>query len=51
MIYLDTSALVKRFVAKAGSNRVGRLIVEDASVATAKIAYPETCSGLTRKRR
>jgi len=51
MIYLDTSALVKRFVAEAGSDRVGRLIAEEASVATAKIAYPEIYSGLTRKRR
>ena len=51
MIYLDTSALVKRFVAEVGSDRVGRLIVEEASVATAKIAYPEIYSGLTRKRR
>jgi len=49
MIYLDTSALVKRFVAEAGSDRVGRLIVEEASVATAKIAYPEIYSSLTRK--
>ena len=51
MIYLDTSALVKRFVAASGSDRVGRLTVEEASVATAKIAYPEIYSGLTRKRR
>jgi len=49
MIYLDTSALVKRFVAEAGSDRVGRLIVEETSVATAKIAYAEIYSGLTRK--
>ena len=49
MIYLDTSALVRRFVAEAGSDRVGRLIVEETSVATAKIAYAEIYSGLTRK--
>ena len=49
MIYLDTSALVKRFVAEPASDRVGRLIAEETSVATAKIAYPEIYSGLTRK--
>ena len=49
MIYLDTSALVKRFVAEVGSDRVGRLFLEQATFATAKIAYPEIYSGLTRK--
>jgi predicted nucleic acid-binding protein len=49
MIYLDTSALVKRFVAEAASDRVRRLIVTEASVATSKIAYAEIYSGLTTK--
>lgn len=49
MIYFDTSALVKRFVTEEGSDRVERLIAEAAAVATAKIAYPEIYSGLTRK--
>ena len=49
MIYFDTSALVKRFVTEVGSDRVERLIAEAAAVATAKIAYPEIYSGLTRK--
>ncbi|MGH9460777.1 MAG: type II toxin-antitoxin system VapC family toxin [Vicinamibacteria bacterium] len=49
MIYLDTSALVKRFVAEAASDRIRRLIVAEASVATSKIAYAEIYSGLTRK--
>jgi predicted nucleic acid-binding protein len=51
MIYLDTSALVKRFVAEAASDRVQRLILEEGSIATATIAYTEIYSGLTRKRR
>lgn len=49
MIYLDTSALVKRFVTEVGSDRVGRLFLEQATFATAKIAYLEIYSGLTRK--
>jgi predicted nucleic acid-binding protein len=51
MIYLDTSALVKRFVAEAASDRVQRLILEEGFIATATIAYAEIYSGLTRKRR
>lgn len=49
MIYFDTSALVKRFVTEVASDRVERLIADEPSVATAKIAYPEIYSGLTRK--
>ena len=51
MNYLDTSALIKRFVAEQGSDVVDALVVADEPVATAKIAYAEVYSGLTRKRR
>ncbi len=51
MNYLDTSALIKRFVAEQGSLLVRRLVIREGPIATAKIAYAETYSGLTRKHR
>ena len=50
MNYLDTSALIKRFVAEKGSPRVQQ-IIRRGSVATAKIAYAEVLAGLNRKQR
>ena len=51
MTYLDTSALVKRFVWETGSNEVQSLLTGDEPVASATIAYAELYSGLTRRRR
>jgi predicted nucleic acid-binding protein len=51
LTYLDTSALIKRFVAERGSTSVTRLTRPDAPVGTATIAYAETYSGLTRRHR
>ncbi|HEU4343424.1 MAG TPA: type II toxin-antitoxin system VapC family toxin [Candidatus Binatia bacterium] len=51
MIYLDTSALIKRFVNEKGSARVESLVQGKGAVATAKIAYAEIFAGLTRKLR
>jgi len=51
MTYLDTSALVKRFVEEKGSERVAALILREGPVATAKIAYAEVFAALARKRR
>ncbi len=51
MIYLDTSALIKRFVSEKGSLLVRSLVQRDRAVATAKIAYAEIFAGLTRKLR
>ena len=51
MIYLDTSALIKRFVNERGSLLVRSLVQRDRAVATAKIAYAEMFAGLTRKLR
>ncbi len=50
MNYLDTSALIKRFVAEKGSPLIQR-IIETGPVATAKIAYAEVYAGLKRKHR
>ena len=51
MNYLDTSALIKRFVAEKGTERVCRIIEKEGPIATAKIAYAEVHSGLARKMR
>lgn len=51
MIYLDTSALIKRFVEEKGSSLVQSMVDSGEAVATAKIAYAEVFSGLTRKSR
>jgi predicted nucleic acid-binding protein len=49
--YLDTSALVKRFVSEAGSSDVQILMTGGEPVASATIAYVELYSGLTRRHR
>jgi len=49
VIYLDTSALIKRFVNEKGSPLVQSLLQQPEAVATAKIAYAEVFAGLARK--
>jgi predicted nucleic acid-binding protein len=49
--YLDTSALIKRFVSEQGSRMVQTLVTREGPIATAKIAYAEVYAGLARKRR
>lgn len=51
MNYLDSSAIIKRFAAEKGSERVRRIVEQEEPIATAKIAYAEIHSGLARKRR
>jgi predicted nucleic acid-binding protein len=51
MNYLDTSALIKRFVAEKGSSVVETLVSQEGPAATGKIAYAEVYAGLTRKHR
>lgn len=51
MNYLDTSALIKRFVSEKGSPVILTLIQRKGPIATAKIAYAEIYAGLTRKLR
>lgn len=51
MTYLDTSALVKRFVAEKGSERVTRMILVEGPVATAKIAHVEVYAAFARRYR
>ncbi len=51
MTYLDTSALVKRYIVEAGTPVVQTLATRHGPVATAKIAYAEVHAGFARKRR
>jgi len=50
-LYLDTSSLVKLYVAEPGSDAVRRLVTQATVVATSGIAYPETRAALARRRR
>ena len=45
-LYLDTSSLVKLYVAEAESESVRRLVDDADIVATAAIAYPEARAAL-----
>jgi predicted nucleic acid-binding protein len=49
MIYLDSSALVKRYVAEPGSDAIDRLLADHPHAATSRLAYPEILSALNRK--
>jgi len=51
MIYLDSSALVKRYVAEDGSDAIDRLLADHPYTATSRLAYPEILSVLNRKHR
>ncbi len=50
-LYLDTSSLVKLYVAEPDSAAVRQLVSEATIVATSLIAYPETRAALARRRR
>lgn len=51
MLYVDSSALVKKYVREPGSDRVHKLLAQSGMTVTAKQAYPELLAGLNRKRR
>jgi len=50
-LYLDTSSLVKLYVAEPGSDAVRKLVKAASVVATSTIAYTETRAALARRRR
>jgi uncharacterized protein len=50
-LYLDTSSLVKLYVAEPGTEAVRKLVEAATIVATSLIAYPETRAVLARHRR
>ena len=52
IVYLDTSALVKLYVAEEDGRELVRRVVEESErVATSTIAYAEARAGLARKQR
>jgi predicted nucleic acid-binding protein len=51
ILYLDTSALVKLYFEEIGSAEVRKRVGSAAFVATSRVAYVETLSGLARKTR
>jgi predicted nucleic acid-binding protein len=51
IVYLETSALVKRYVAEAGSGEVGELIAQADAVGTTLITRVEVATALTRAAR
>jgi len=50
-LYLDTSSLVKLYVAEPGSEDVRARVGQATIVATSAIAYPEARAALARRRR
>lgn len=51
ILYLDTSALVKLYVAETGSGEVRKKLRQADHAATSRVAYPEARSALARRRR
>jgi hypothetical protein len=49
MIYLDSSALVKRYTEEAGTDFVKSILATDGLITTSKLTYPEILSALMRK--
>lgn len=49
MIYLDSSALVKRYLKEAGTEKVKSLSADADIIATSKLTYPEMLSAFKRK--
>ncbi len=49
MNYLDTSALVKRFVEEAGSERIDALVARGEPVATARVTAAEAHAAFARR--
>lgn len=51
MIYLDTSALIKRYIWESGSEHVLQIYKGNATLVTSKIAYVEAYAAFTRRMR
>jgi uncharacterized protein len=49
MIYIDSSALVKRYFKEQGSERVRKTLSGENLLAASKLAYPEVLSAFMRK--
>ena len=51
MIFLDSSALVKRYIKEIGTDHVNAIFSSSPLMAASKLAYPEILSAFMRKRR
>lgn len=51
MIYLDTSALVKKYVIEEGTGEVRALLKNEDTIITSKLTYAEVCASFARKLR
>ncbi|MBI1821642.1 MAG: type II toxin-antitoxin system VapC family toxin [Nitrospirae bacterium] len=51
MTYLDTSALIKRYIQESGTELILALFENNFEILTSKIAYAEVYSALTRRMR
>ena len=51
ILYLDTSALVKKYFKETGSNDVISLWKKSTAIATSSVAYAETIASFYRKKR
>ncbi|MDR3553963.1 MAG: type II toxin-antitoxin system VapC family toxin [Syntrophobacteraceae bacterium] len=49
MIYIDSSALVKRYIEEDGSDKVNALLEERSVAAASRLAYPEILAAITRR--
>jgi uncharacterized protein len=49
MIFLDSSALVKRYIEEEGSDKVNALLEEGLIAAASRLAYPEILAAITRR--
>jgi uncharacterized protein len=50
-LFLDSSALAKRYIEEAGSGRVDELLAQASSLGISVLALPEVTSALCRRRR
>lgn len=48
ILYLDASALVKRYIAETGSDQVGRIIAGAETIGTSIISRPEVSAALAK---
>jgi uncharacterized protein len=51
MIYLDSSALVKRYIEESGSTRVSDILTKSDLVTVSRLAYAEVLSAITRRQK
>jgi predicted nucleic acid-binding protein len=51
MIFIDSSALVKRYLKEKGSEKVQKTLSGEKLLAASKLAYPEVLSAFMRKQR